>query len=302
MSERAMNLFKALNPRSPRAALRPLLVACALAPPLGLVITPPAKAQVTQATSPAAATATAGDAVNRSRQLRPLTNVLAGMSRTAGVSVVADSSVAGASVSLPSEVTTPENLERQIAALVAELPKGATWGRLYLPPARGRGYDGDAVAQYAFAQARLFGKVGGDTPAGTVEFFGQNLPAEKAQPHLAGLNLQPVYLITNPTPSAGLTKLADQSQWNAMTPEQRQKYVQDQATQLASMDPAARNALVQQHFMVFGQLMRQMSPDQRAGIFQGMAGMGGPAIMIRTSPAPGVTEQHDAVIITRPSP
>jgi len=260
------------------------LLMLALTPPLGLIITPPARAQESPAT-------TAG------RQMRPLSNILSGLTQGGGASVVADSSVMSLTAPLPMEATTAENLERQITALVATLPKGTIWAKLYLPPpAKGRGYDGNTVAEYAMAQSKLVGPVGGETPPGIVEIFGQKISSDKAKEYIAGLNLQPVYLISNPNAKSAFGLMGDPSQWGAMTPEQRQKYAQDTASQLANMDPASRNALMQQNFLVFGQLMRQLPPDQRNGLFQGM---GGPVrVQINTTGPDGAT--RDAIVIAPP--
>ncbi len=273
--------------------VRLFVLLTAMTPPLGLIITPPARAQE----------APVAPVPSNKQQMRPLSTILASMTRASGIDVVADGTVASTPVPLPSEAVTPENLERQIATLVAALPQGTTWAKLYLPPpAGGRGYDGNIVADYAKAQSRLVGPVGGETPAGIVEIFGQRIPSDKAQAHIAALNLKPVYLITNPNSTSGFGLNGDPSKWSSLTPEQQKKFAQDTAAQLANMDPASRNALMQQNFMIFGQLMQQLPADQRTGLFQGM--MGGAPISIRVAPAQGSPQviQGDAVIIARPNP
>ena len=205
---------------------------------------------------------------------RPLADVLMRMSRDTGVVVVADSTVAAEQVTPPAEATTAENLEAQVAALVRTLPSGATWGRLYLPapPRGGRGYSGDAVAEYAMAQAKLFGKVG-DAPAGQVEVLGKSLAASAAAPVMTALDLRPVYLVTNPNlrASAGAAAVvppgASQS-WSQMTEQQRQQAAALEAQRLQRMDPQLQGAVMRS-------MIQNMSPEQRRQMFQGMGGDGG---------------------------
>jgi hypothetical protein len=185
--------------------------------------------------------------------------------------VVADSTVQER-VPLPTAPATPENVERQIAEVVGALPKGTTWAKLYLPaPAGARAWTGDDVAAYALSQARLLGKIGAPTPAGSVEILGQVVPAEKGNEIITALNLKPVYLVTNPAAraAAAQTPAGVEAQWAQMTPEQRQQYAQAQAAQLASADNATRQGFMQQHMLIMSQLMRQLTPEQRQQMMQG---------------------------------
>ena len=222
---------------------------------------------------------------------RTASDVAAALTRGAGGAfVVTDSTVGPLPAALPGEETTPANVEKQIESLVAALPKGTTWAKLYLPaPASTRrGFNGDDVAAYATAQSRLVGPVGAAPPAGMVEIMGQKVPTDKAQDFIAGLNLKPVYLITNPraaTPSGfGLTM--DASKWAAMTPDQQKAFTAQQAQALAQMEPAARNQMMQQNMMIFGQFMQSATPEMRQSMLQGMMQMGGGIRVMQGNGAP----------------
>ncbi|MBC8142967.1 MAG: hypothetical protein H7Y38_16205 [Armatimonadetes bacterium] len=201
----------------------------------------------------------------------------------AGIRVVADSTIGSALVSLPSGDTTPENVEAQIAAVITELPKGTVWAKLYLPAATARAYKGDDLAEFAFAQSKLFGRVG-DAPAGTVEVMGKNLPADKAQAVIDALDLKPVYLVTNPTMKA--VGDGDMTQWATLTDEQKADFAKKEATKRLAMGPEAFgkefSGYVAQQSAVMGQMFGQMSPEQREvygkairDSFQNGVGMGG---------------------------
>ena len=213
---------------------------------------------------------------------RPVQDVLASIGQQAGVTVVGDATVRDQRVPLPTMQATAGTVEERIAAVVSQLPQGTTWAKLYLPaPPAGRGWSGDDVAAYAFAQKRLFGSVGG-APMGTVEVMGQQLPADRAQSVVATLNLRPVYLVTNPTvkaaPAAG-----DAANFAQMTPEQQQEYAAAQARAILAMPPEQRRQAMQQMFQrqtperaIMGQMFRQMTPEQRQQMGQEMGfGRGG---------------------------
>jgi hypothetical protein len=226
--------------------------------PLGMVTTPPVYAQ--------AAGESGASRVAPARQ-QPLAQLLPRMSRAAGVTLLADSTVGGVSVAVPGEATTAANFEDQIAEIVRGLPAGTTWAKLYLPEPKGRRpYTGDDVAAYAVAQSKLFGPVGGTEAPGTVEIMGQKIPAERADAYVKGLNLQPYYVITNPNARGGQPGMmgsVDPRRWAEMSTEDRQRAVNQSASQLANLDPATRNLLMQQHFMVMSAMMRLLPPDQR---------------------------------------
>jgi hypothetical protein len=251
--------------------------------PLGMVTPPPARAQ--NSNPPANTT--------NVRQ-KPLSAILTSMSRAAGVSIVADSSVGGALVNPLATNTTPQNFENQIAELVKSLPQGTVWAKLQLPEPKGRrDYSGDDVAAYAMAQAKLFGNVGGDTGPGEIELLGQRVTADKASNYVAGLNLKPVYLITNPSArlQGGILGLTDPNQWAAMSQEQKSRTIETAAQQLANMDPQARQQLMQQNMMIFGAMMRMLPPDQRSFNFVGPNGPG--VVRVIATPAvPATAPEH----------
>ncbi|GAB4454404.1 MAG: hypothetical protein OHK0029_08940 [Armatimonadaceae bacterium] len=248
--------------------------------PLGMVTPPPASAQTGEAARQ-----------NLRTNQKPLATVLEAISRKAGVAIVADSSVGSRPVTPPAAATTPENFEMQVAELVQELPQGTTWAKLYLPEPQGRrGYNGDAVAAFALAQAQLFGNVGGNTAPGEIELLGQRVSSNTAPQYVQGLNLKPVYLITNPrlkTASNGM--LADPQQWQAMSDDAKKAAVENAARQLANMDPQTRQQYMEQNFRIFGAMMRMLPPDQRQVqfFFPGGSGEATGAVRIITQPVPG---------------
>ena len=223
---------------------------------------PPAAATTTGAAAVATTSASGARLVPR-----PLQNVVADMARASGVTIVADSSVATVSVVQPAEDTTEDSVATQLTAIVKTMPEGTTWAKVYLPGDSVRRPNADAVSDYIFAQARLFGGVGAATAAGTVEIMGQKVPADKASSVISILGLKPVYLITNPRlrsngASAGLTPGA-QSGWGQMTPDQRRQFAQQEAQDLMSMDPAAQQEFIQQQQAILRAMYAQMSPQQR---------------------------------------
>ena len=145
------------------------------------------------------------------------------------------------------------------------LPAGTTWAKVYLPNPTGRRLDADAVSDYVFAQARLFGGVGAAGPAGTVEIMGQKVPQEKAAPVIDALSLKPIYLITNPgakTAKATLASTGGDPNWGTLSPEERQQAARQQAQMLLNLDPASRQAFLQQQQDVMRALFQQMTPEQ----------------------------------------
>lgn len=263
---------------------------------LGVVSPRVAHAQQGTVSAPVLIQGDGADAGETRRQNAPVrtrtvADVASALTRGAnGAFVVADSSVTALPAPLPQEATTPENLQKQVEALVSTLPKGTTWAKLYLPAPLSvrRGYNGDDVAAYALAQSKLVGPVGAVLPPGTVEIMGQKVPQEKADAFIAGLNLKMVYLITNPRTAApsGFGLTMDASKWAAMSPAERQEFTRQQANSLSQMDPAARNQMMQQNMMIFAQFMQNASPQDRQNMIQGMMGPGGSGnVIIRTMPA-----------------
>ncbi|MDX1931290.1 MAG: hypothetical protein SFU56_01670 [Capsulimonadales bacterium] len=260
-------------------------------PPLGLIVTPPAEAQ----DAPPAASAS-DEAPLSDKKPRPLNDILRRMSRATGVSIVADSRTGQLTVAPPAEPTTGDNFESQIAALVRALPNGTTWGKLMLPDRRGS-FDGDAVAAYADAQAKLFGRVGEKQKPGQVEIFGQSLSARQAEVHITGLNLVPVYLVTNRNANAANAP-ADPGQWANLSPQEKRQYARQQAAKLANTDPRMRNAIAQQYFMIFNQLLGQLSQPDRQALFNGMSGPGEAVRVILRQKDGGGNNPPDVIVGT----
>ncbi len=228
----------------------------------------PAEAQQPQTTNPKTPT-------NNTR-FRTLSNVLFTMTRSSGIAVVSDSFLTDQSVPPPPGEVTATNLEDSISTLVQSLPAGTVWAKLYLPEPKGnRGFNGDAVAEYALAQAKLFGNVGGATPEGTIEVMGQKISADKVPAVTAALNLKPVYVLVNTNKKPGEASTAGATNWATMTPDEQKQAAQQQAQQLMNMDPTARAAYFQQQRAVMESMMQSLSPQQRAELFRNMGGSGG---------------------------
>jgi len=127
------------------------------------------------------------------------------------------------------------------------------------------------------------------------------VPADQAETYITGLNLKPVYLLTNPLQPHLANANADPSQWSGMTPDQRRQYAQQQASLLAGMDPAQRDALLQQSFMIFNQAMRLLPPDQRQSVLQGALGPGQQVRMVIKGDGPPGGGGGGGVVVT-PAP
>jgi len=197
---------------------------------------------------------------------QPLTAVVSTMSRDAGAIVLADSSVRRQVVMPPAQAVTADTLSAAIDALVKTLPTGTTWARVYLPVGPGQKLDPDAVSDYVFDQARLFGGVGAATTLGTVEIMGQKVPEDKATAVIAALNLKPVYLITNPRLRAAAARSpapGAASGWAQMSADERRLVVQQQAQALLAMDPAAWQGYFQQELALVQEVFNRLTPEQK---------------------------------------
>jgi hypothetical protein len=156
---------------------------------------------------------------------------------------------------MPVGAATPETLEQRLGEIVRALPEGTTWIKLYVPaPVNGR-WDGNHVADYARAQVRQIGTVARPAPEGTVEILGRYLPMRKAREYATALNLQLVYLVTNPRPQ---TLTAGAADWSRMTTEQREWVARQHAQRIMTLDPASRI-----------HALRTMAEAVMAGIEQG---------------------------------
>jgi hypothetical protein len=236
-------------------AISVLLTALGGAPTLGQTTTAPASGRVST---------------------RPAAEVLAQIGQSAGVVILADSTVQ-ARLPVPTAAATSETVEPQIAAMVHALPAGTSWAKLYVPaPASGR-WNADDVANFARAQARLVGTVGRTAPAGMVEILGRQIPATSASQYITALNLKLVYLVTNPrAPSS-----ADAAQnWAQLTPEQRMQYAQQQAERIMALDPGSRVQALRDMMRsqeprpqdyILKAVFSQLSEDERIALKQSFA-------------------------------
>ena len=231
----------------------------------------------------AEAPAAAPPAVNGKNSKKAVSVYLQKWSKITGITLLSDTITGGQQIILPDaqEEATPETIETNLTALTRRLPAGTLWAKIYLPA--GKTMSGDAVAQYALAQATLFGGVGAPTPAGTIEVMGQKISGEKADAVAAALNLKPVYITLNTNRRSVLP--GANAEWNNMTPEQKQQYSKKQAQDILAMDPAQRQQgirqMMEQQSSVMQALMQTMTPQQRQEFFQSMrqmmpGGMGGP--------------------------
>ena len=187
---------------------------------------------------------------------RPLETVLQTLTKNSGIPVVAESSLAGAQADYPRESATPQNLEALLDKVVKSLPPGTVWKKAMLP-ASTRFYRGDDVAAFLEIQTRMFGRAT-EKPGepGIIEVLGQKLSQERATPVVATLGLKPVYVLlnTNNRRSAdGITGANGQTDFSQILGN------------FSNMDPTARMKLMQQ----FGQMMQNMTPEQRRQMLGG---------------------------------
>ena len=227
-----------------------------------------------RAQTPAAAPA-APAAKPNARASQPVEVLLKDMSKDTSITVVADSSVAPIVVSLPAETVasvTPDTLEASLTNITRRLPAGTQWVKLMLPELPGsRTYKGDDVADYALAQARLFGNIGAPPPPGRVEIMGQKIGTSEAAPVLSALNLKPVYVVINAAARASGAAMPS-GNWSKLTPDQQKSYAMKQAEAIKNMSPAQRTEMMQQQRAVMGAYFQSMSPDERRQMFQSMGG------------------------------
>ena len=210
------------------------------------------------------------------------------LSRAAGVSVLADSSVSTMPVTVN---TTGGTVETVLPQIVATLPKGAMI-RAVLVPDGPAALDGDAVSRYLIAQDTF--STAGVKPAlanktapaaafvpNTWEVLGQKLPLDKALSLASGLNLRPVYLVT--IPRTGLDTVGKMSMmqaesmrmWAGMTPDQRKTLMEGQFNNLMNMDAGDRQAMLgqmMQQGVMFMQKMQSLTPEQQKTLQQEFAG------------------------------
>ena len=206
------------------------------------------------------------------------------MSRQTGIAVLSDSTLASRSISMPAGELTAENLEQHLTAII-RVVRGAVWTKVYLPE---KEYKGDDVADFAYAQAKLFGKPLGTNLSGdTLEIFGRKITLPDADYFTKSLTLKPYYLLTLPV----ARNKSGEKEYGSLSPEEQQQYAQQKAAQLANADDKTRQQWLAEHTAIFMQLLRGLSPEQRQTMFAGMGGV----MRIRT-------DQGDDVQIGAPPP
>ena len=193
-----------------------------------------------------------------------------------GFELVAESSVAQILIPGISEVPTISNIEAELDTLIKALPPGTRWVKLMLPPpAKNKPFKGDDLADFALAQARLFGSVGEAVlPQGSVEVLSQSVPADKAAQIVPALNLKPVYLIVNPRAHAARTRgMAD---FAALSPDEQKAWAKNMAPVFLGMLPKDRMDVLQSMGRQFSALleaaMSGMSESQMKQFFAEMGG------------------------------
>lgn len=221
--------------------------------------------------------ATAAPAPGRATK-RPVSFYVEKWGKATGATVLADTATSKQVLAMPTtfDDVTGETLEPALTALMKRLPTGTTWAKIYLPA--GRSLNADAVAEYALAQAHLFGGVGMPTPPGTIEVMGRKVSGEKADAVAAALELRPVYIVLNQNrASAGGAAGAASAEWATMTDEQKKAFAQKQAQDILAMEPKQQQRMMgqimDQQRQVMQSLMQNMSPEQRQQFFQTMRQM-----------------------------
>lgn len=129
--------------------------------------------------------------------VRYLDSLLKETSQRLGVLVLVDSTAMGAKVTPPTlALNGARDLEPWLSELVKNIPGGASWVKLWLPPPpKGKRWTGDDIANYGVSLAKLYGTVGVLEP-GKSEILATQVPNETAGAVKSALQLQPVYLVT----------------------------------------------------------------------------------------------------------
>jgi len=202
----------------------------------------------------------------------PARDVAAKLTSLSGVTVVADSRVAFAPVTLK---TVGGSVEKVAGQVIEQLPKGAVLRKIMLPAfAPGTPADADLIVSTYLTQEKLSSSVlGNKTSRGAddINVLGKILAAEKADVVIAALDLKPVYVLTNENgddlvAKASLLQSEGFRLWGQMSPEQRSRLVDEQLNGLMNMEPTSRKAMLgqmMQQGMQVMQKMQQMTPEQR---------------------------------------
>lgn len=215
---------------------------------------PPAAAQITPPVAPPpAAPRTATVLVSRALERVSTQNAVTALAdSTIAYERIPESRAGNAAIAAPTTASpTPSEagMEKELNALVKTLPAGTVWVKLYLPtPATGKTWKGDDVADFAFAQARLFGTIGTPSSDGSIEILGKKVAPNAAPPFITGLNLKPLYLVTNTRRGSVTTPWspAKEQMWGNLSPEQRKQFGEEQATWFLSLPTEQRDQVIGQ--------------------------------------------------------
>lgn len=213
----------------------------------------------------------------------PVKDVANRISRASGVVVLADRTVANLTVT----VTTPSGpVEKALARVVAALPNGVVYKKVYLPASApgAPAPTGDQVSALVVAQDAVMGKRPATTipaPEGEVDILGRRISADKAAAVVAALDLKPVYLLTNPASASdpvvrmGAVQEEALRAWLGMTAEQQATTANQQLDMLFNMDPALRRQLFSTQRQFAGGMMQRIQnlpQNQRREFFLDMTG------------------------------
>ena len=269
----------------------------ALSAALTIAVPPSARAQgATAAAKPAAGAAKAGAAQTRLPALRfekqTLFQVTERLSKESGVRVAVDKTLLTAPVTFQ---TIGGSLPAVLKELTAALPTGAEVKTTLLPAPGAAALDGDAIATLVATEEAMLKKAAagtGGNGGGAVPILGALVPAEKAASVVEAMNLEKVYLLTNPRAAQDPVQRSIAAQtdalrnWMGLTPEQRVSAMDQQIEGLINMDPAARRALFSQQMELgtkFMQKIQSLPEGQRKQFWSDITG----GRWVGSTPPPG---------------
>ena len=217
---------------------------CLLFAGLSVVSARPAAAQ---GTPPASATKPA--APGRTRTIKDAARIL---EADAKIVVLAESSVARITVSLPPVGDAARPIEERLTELVAQLPRGTRWIKLELPaPPEGSRFRADDVADMVITQEKLFGAKG-NAVAVTIQTVAERNAA-------AHCDLTPVYLILNSRAHAAMAFRG--GEYAQMTAAQKAEWAKQAAESFRNLDPNTRLFVFSDMFKMPLELMKAATAD-----------------------------------------
>jgi hypothetical protein len=240
-----------------------------------------AGAAMARADGQAGATATAAPPARSATpgERRAVRDVAADLAASAGVTVVADSSIARVPVGAPATTVTAATLEGELDRIVREMPEGTRWVRVLLPESASRHLTGDAVAEYVADEARLYGAA----PAGSVTILGQVVTKEQADAIIGTFALKPVYLIANDglraAAAARAVVMAQAAAWVQLTPVQQQRTAMLELAQLYRLDAPSWNGVFQDEMAFLRGILDGLGSAQRDALIS-QVGKRGPGIAV----------------------